>query len=966
MIRRFRAAQLAGTSLFLTGWLFAATAYAQTSTAQDGLISTAAAEDSQDAPAPDGGGEIVVTGSRVISNGNAQPTPVTVVSSEGLSVAAPKGIAEALLQVPSFTGSNSRSAGGAAANAGHTYLNLRGLGTARNLVLLDGRRFVSTSDGGAADINLFPQLLLRRVEIVTGGASAAYGSDAVAGVTNFILDTRLRGVKGMFSRGVTRYGDGETLRASLAAGASFAGDRGHIVGSFDFTDGDGVAGFAVGGPIRPWQRASRFLITNPAVTAANRASPSNPTLIVGNDVRLSNASYGGLITAGPLAGTQFLPGGVSAPFRYGANRGAGFMEGGDGATSAGGGNLETPINSKIGFLHADFEITPTFTVYAEATYARTNVYNYNGPTYAFNATAYTIYNDNAYLPANIRTLMAAPGNGQAAITSFTLSRWNLDFGAYRKHVLTETNRQVIGANGKIGEGWAWDIYYQRGRNKGTFEGLNGQINANLYNAVDAVVNPANGQIVCRTTLTNPINGCVPINLFGQGSPTAAALDYIRGTPTAIQNVEQDVVAGNLRGTLFQTWAGDVNVAIGAEHRREGLRQVVDALSVQTVTDPGVRGFPRSLIGTQGAYFLGSSNQVDGSYTVNEVFAEAVVPLARDVPFAKSLELNAAGRLTRYSNVGEATTWKVGLSYAPADLVRFRATASRDIRAPNVGELYLAQAQTIATVLDPFNNNAAAAVTIQLPGNPGLRPERAQTYAVGAVLTPGFAPNFSASVDYYQIKIKDAIGRLTNQQTVDQCFKGNASLCALISRLPSGAINILQTPNLNLAELKTRGVDFEINYSVGLGTLPVAGEGRLTLRGLGTYVAENSTTTQGSAPIDRARSTPFQMTWSANLDTTHFGLFVQERLIGARAIDVTYGPSNLAYNRIPPVWYTDLTLTYKLPGVGKGAQAFLTANNLFDHDPPTAVVTATVQGTPTINSTYDLLGRYVTAGVRIAF
>ncbi|EGX99488.1 FumJ [Nitrospirillum viridazoti Y2] len=902
--------------------------------------------------------EIIVTGSRVAAKGMDQPTPVTTVDASFLQAVSPKGMAEGVLELPAFNGSNSRTAGGSAANAGHTYLNLRGLGTNRNLVLLDGRRFVATQDAGAVDINLFPQLLMKRVEVVTGGASAAYGSDAIAGVTNFILDDRLQGMKGLVSQGISRYGDSQTTRTSLAGGTSFLDGKLHIIASFDFTRDTGAEGVNIGGEERGWLSRGQFLINNPNVSSANPASPSNPSLIVGDDVRFPYATNGGLITSGPFAGTQFLPGGRTAPMVFGTNRTAGSMSGGDGATPSGTGSLSTPLNSKVAFTHITYGDKDTLELFADGMYAHTYATNNAGAnSYGFNATAYRIFGDNAYLPANIKAQMA-PGD------SFTMGRWNSDLGIYQKQIETEVYRAVAGLRGRLGQDWSWDAYYQHGTTNGDFTGGHGVITANLYNAVDAVVNPANGQVVCRSSLTNPNNGCVPINLFGAGSPSAAARQYISGSAFANQTINQDVAAGTLRGSPFATPAGDVQMAVGFEHRREGLTQDVPPLATITQTGNGARGFPASLVGTQGGYFLGNSSPVDGSYNVNEGFVEVQIPLVRDASWAESLAFNAAGRLTGYSNAGTVWTYKAGLDYAPNSDVRFRGTVSRDIRAPNLGELYLSQAQTIATVLDRQNGNAAVTAVIQLPGNPALRPEKSDTYTVGVVATPRFLPGVNLSVDYYNIDIKDAIGRLSNQLTVDQCAAGNASVCSLITR-SGGSISVISTPNLNLSTLSTRGLDVELEYGSDIGD--VFGEpAHATFRALGSYVFQMETTTPGSPAVDRASQTPLQATLSATFDVGPVSAVIQERVVGSRKIDSTYGPSFIANNRIGAVWYTDLNVTYRLTDSLDGLEFFAAANNLFDRDPPLGVTPFGVAASSTLTQFYDVVGLYVTAGVRFNF
>lgn len=895
---------------------------------------------------------VIVTGTRVRATDNIQPTPVTVITRTELHRFTPKGIADALTELPIMSGSLSRRQSGAGAVIGHTYLNLRRLGIARNLVLVDGRRVVEATADGAVDINMIPQLLVKRVEVVTGGASAAYGSDAVAGVTNFILDTRFTGFKATVSHGLTRYSDDHTRRASFALGHGFLDDRLRLIGSLDWTDSDGAHGWAVGGPNRSWNRAGRYLISNPNVTPSNPESPTNPRLLVGENVTKPYASPGGVITDGPLRGLQFLPDGSVAPFQYGANLTRGFMEGGDGATSSGGWDLESPLNARVGFVHMDFDLSDRAMLYAEALYASSYASLRAGPSHGYGPDAYIIFQDNAYLPEALRNRMIASN-----IASFPLGRWNLDFGTYTKTVKDETRRVVLGAKGRLGQTWDWNFYYEHGQNEDDYYGRNDPISENLYRAADAVIDPVSHRIICRSTLTDPGNGCVPINLLGDGGPSTAALQYVLGTPMPFSTVTQEVISGDIQGQPASTWAGPIGAAFGLTHRREALLQTVDPVSAVVMTGAGINGFPASYVGTQGGFFLGNAHPADGTYDVSEVYAETVIPLLRGGPHRR-LDLNAALRLTDYSTAGNVDTWKLGLTYMPAQSVQLRATVSSDIRAPSVGELFLSEPQTRTTVLDTMTDGSSANPLQLKPANPGLRMEGARTITYGVVYSPKWIPDFNATVDIYSININNAIGRLEPQRTVDLCAQGDTDICALITRAPNGEMSTISTPRLNLDRLETRGIDLELNYS------PVVPIGRLSFRVLANYIHTFTTRSKASPTVDGADMNPDRVHVMANYGIGKFDLSLRERMIGERQVDALYTPFDLARNRVDPQWYTDLTLGYRPRGAARGLGVFLTVQNLFDRDPPTGFATP---NSPTgTNNMYDTLGRYFTAGAQFGF
>ena len=902
-------------------------------------------------------GEVLVTGSRAIVNGNEAPTPVTVLTNEQLTAAAPTGVADALNQLPVFRNSLKPSTAGSSGTGqngnGGNFLNLRALLPARTLTLLNGRRAVSSNlFTGATDVNLFPQILISRVDVVTGGASAAYGSDAVAGVVNFVLDTKFTGLKGEIQGGTSSRHDGDSYHGGLAYGGDYAGGRGHLVASLEYNHLDGIRA----GSDRSWDAAGWGITQN-----AN----APPSQVIIRDVRASNSSYGGFITSGPLAGQTFNPDGTLRPFVFGTNRTATSMSGGEGVSSRT--NLTTDLTTNTAFAYTDFELNDNWTAFAEGEFSEVRT---KFPSAVSGVSNATIFSDNAFLPAAVRAQMATLG-----VSSFGFNRGGRDLGFVFVDTLNDTWRGVIGLNGKLGEKWATSLYYERSEGRVRLRTSNDPIQVNIYNAVDAVRNPATGQIVCRTTLTNPGNGCVPINLFGEGAPSAAAIDYIRDTSYARLTTTQDVLSADIRGELFSTWAGPIGVAAGGEYRKETAEQVTDPISSSINDGTGIRGFPASLQGSPGGFILTNPQPIKGEYDIREAFAEAVVPLLRDVTMVKSLDLNGAVRYADYSSAGGVTTWKVGLSYQPIEDLRLRATRSRDIRAPNIAELFTAGQQTIGlTVRDPSRGGATVPVTRRATGNPDLVPEKADTTTFGVVYQPSWLRGFSASIDAFDISIDGAIAVLGLQQIVDFCAAGDQDLCALVVRNPDGSINSIISPNLNLNKLKTNGVDLEASYRTDLASLGGRWSGTLTLRALATHVSHLKTTSSG-VTIDRAGQVglpggvpEWTATFSATYQNGPLSLYVQDRYIDDGLYDVTLTPALLApaQNKIKSINYVDLTARYRFERLGGDYEAFATVNNLFDQDPRISPNGATLTPRAANSQLYDFIGRYYTVGLKFRY
>ncbi len=895
-----------------------------------------------DTATPQGDKEIIVTGSRIGRSGFTTPTPVTVLSSDQLVKASPSTIADSLRTIPALTATSGPQRASGTQGGGQAFLNLRNLGAVRTLTLLDGRRFVAASQFGTVDVNLLPSGLIQRVDIVTGGASAAYGSDAVAGVVNFVLDTKFEGLKGEVNKGISTEGDNAETRAVLTGGVSLLSDRLHLIGSAEYYKNDGILEGA-----RSWARRGSNLINGPA---------GGPTLISAQDVRVIG-TYGGMLTGGTggtaaqnalFRGLQFGPGGTVSPYSFGSYLTSTQQIGGDGVNSELFQEINRPLERAAFFGRAEYDLTENFSVFGEASYGTTST-RYSTSVNRHQVTnPITIRRDNAFLPAQVRALFAA----NPSVTSASMLRYSVEGGFTDVDIKTDTDRYVGGFKGEIG-GLKINGYYQHGRTKQRTDVLNNEITANFARAVDAVVNPATGQIVCRSTLTDPNNGCSPFNVFGVGSPSAAALAYTRGTSRTNSTFKEDVAAINLSGTAFEGWAGPISFATGFEYRKEQAELTVDALS------------------RAGAFLFANPQPWSGQYDVKEGYVETVIPLLRDVTLFRNLEFNGAVRYTDYSTSGGVTTWKAGLSWTPVESLRLRGTRSRDIRAPNLSELFTSGRTNTVTVTDPFRNNVRlSGIFVTNSGNTSLQPEKADTLTLGAVYTPTFVPGLSVSVDYYDIKIKDAIGTLTGQQTLDQAFAGNTIAQSLIQRDAAGNLTGLLAYPINLSELQTNGVDIEASYRVPLASM-FETDATLSLRTVVSYVGKLATTTPGSPSIDRAgevgisANPHWRFNAQADFNKGGFSFFNQVRFIGGGRYDNTRGPTAVDLQTIKAQAYWDSQIGYSFDDFGKGAELFLNVSNVLNQAPPFAPGDGSIP-VATNTALYDTFGRLFRVGFRFSF
>jgi iron complex outermembrane receptor protein len=888
------------------------------------------ASPSEASPSPNGS-EIVVTGTRLANF--AAPTPVTSLTQVDLQTKAARSVTDLMLDIPALKFNQNN--GTVSMPIGASNLDLRGLGSSRTLLLLDGRRFAATDPSGGVDVSVIPAVLISKIEIVTGGASAAYGSDAVSGVVNVTLDSRFDGIKGSVQYGETTHGDLRQPGVTLAVGQSALDDRFHIVVAGDYYKNSGQLSQSS----RDWGRKNYAVLTNPAYTATN----GEPQRLILPGTTTSQLTYGGVTALNSipaLRGIQFGSGGTVIPFRYGTNVGTTFMTGGDGATPMESANITPRYRREAAFGKASFDLTDKTTIYADVLWSRSKAFA--DQLENLDQGNLVIRRDNAFLPAQVRALI--PANG-----TLSIGRINGEDGVFNTQTIATVRRYGFGIDGHFGGSWEWGAFAQLSRNSYARDDNNNRITANWLKAVDSVISPATGRPVCRVNAdavaTNDDPACVPANVFGAGSISPDAVAYYRGTSTLRASQHQDLYAANLNGSPFSTGAGEVRVATGLEYRREAVKQTSDPIS-------RANGWRQI-----------NAQTLDGEYNVKEIYAEVGVPLLKDVPLAENLDVNAAVRFTRYSTSGSVTTWKAGANYTPLQGLRFRGTVSRDIRAPNVNELFSGQAQSIPIILDPVTNRSFA-TPVLTGGNPDLQPERAKTYTAGFILEPAFLPRFHLSLDYYTIKIGEAILALSGQQVVDGCYVNNQeALCGAVTRDGSNSITQVRATLFNAATFKTNGLDIEAAYSLPLG------DGTLTGRFLANYVGKLFSSSSGdtAGTTGQTNGIPhWRGNFGLNYRTRDFAFGALARYVQGGLYNNLFveggGVNSINDNHIHGRAYVDLNGSYKL---FEHVELFAKINNLFDNDPPIAPTVITQAGAAN-SPFYDRFGRYISGGVRFQF
>jgi len=1012
-----------------------------------GVFNTAYAQDAQLE-------EIQITGSRITRTTMETPTPVTTIAADQLAAMAPGNLIESLTQMPQFYGNLTPEGVNGGQNSGGSNVNLRGAGSNRTLTLLNGRRMVPSNRFGAVDVNLFPEDLLRSVESVTGGASASYGTDAVAGVVNFILDTDYEGFKTHAQTGMTEYGDGRTWEVGTAFGKDL-GNGFHILGSLAAFDQSKISSFGsvldrkgfltrsaritqpnAGGPtdiIRPYILPTTFtptgiLIDNTRPTINRQVFDASGNLSPLNFTGVGALTTGCLCFAG------------SDPNFWGIEKDMEL------------GNAFRRYNS---FVYLDYDLSESTNLFVQGIYAENSASDQRESITLQSSWQGRVYPDNAFLTPQAKALIVASG---APFVGYGLAAANTPetvLGESRQDTNNKMYSVTTGFEHEFAFGWNLNGYYQYGKNVQDFVTTNGVRVDRMQFAFDAVTNAA-GQIVCRVNLpqfTGPIsaggNGglfsdCAPINTFGGiQNISKAGADYImdRDGKVARQWTDQHMSELVASGEVFEGFgAGAVDAAFGASYRKESLDQrTLDPadeypaqvngtlLSAQGLMPAGIRGVvPEGSTAVPGykgipglrfvpSGYLGDGNsssvlfsslrEIAGGYDVKEAFGELNIPLLSDVSLVDMLEVNTAARWADYSGSGEIWAWKVGANWTVNDQVRFRATRSRDVRAASLRERY-DQTRGGANVQNPWDNRNAVQAASLSGGNPAVLPEKADTITAGVVYQPAWLDGLSASVDWYSIDVSGAMAQLGAQTIVDNCFRGELSLCQYVitgsgpvTNPTNGAfraIDRVEAIFINLDKQKIEGADAELQYRTDVDLMSDREES-LSLRFLTSYMGENSTQSQGGLLTERAgvMGGSGLPEWKVNANLTYnmdnYSMFLQGRWIGSGILDNTRLQSNEAIpltarpvgsilaacgtnictiddNSIPSTYYMDARFNGTF-GENDNMQVYLNVQNLLNNEPiltPGTGVGRTGTGTGVNSGLYDVLGRRYTIGVNYEF
>lgn len=713
-------------------------------------------------------------------------------------------------------------------------------------------------------------------------------------------------------------------------------------------------------------------MSNPDWTATN----GQPGTIVRTDAGY-NSTPGGVISAGPLRGINFLPGGAVGQFVFGPIQ--------QGQVQAGGTVESMPIRGSLlpddehwsVYGRLSHELFDGVNAVFEASYAGNDtvnwsaVYNRQGAT---PTTGILVNRANPFIPLVVQQAM-----DQAGVTSFMMNRLFYDMintpgthigeaGYYRRQ-----DRILAALEGSFATSGRWRAYYQRGHSNVWYKRDNNLMPARFNQAIDVIANPATGGVagvaagapICRSTLAAPTNGCVPMNLFGEGSLGAASIAWVTGYSEGLQTRQdadfyQDVFSVDGQYSPFSTWAGAVTVAAGFEYRKESFSSTADPTSMASLWNVG--------------NFKGGSN----GYDVKEFFGEILVPLLRDSSFGERLELNGAVRRTDYSTSGAVTTWKAGLTYDVTGGFRLRGTRSRDIRAPNLNDLFAPSSQFVNAYLDRTQPGSPQVPNTTLSGgNPNLTPEIADTWTAGGIFQPPFLPRLSLSIDWYKIDIKDAITAVGAQQIIDMCYgfnrPVNPAACDSIVLAP-GASNLVNatiyTSGINAQNVSVEGIDYEASYRTELSRISGSLPGEVNLRLLVSQRLRDETNLPGDTNPPTL-GTIGSLKWK--------GLMTATYAIGPSRTTLTtryFGPGRItnqpetsrtgipeAFNHVDPVWYFELAQNVDLNVGGRKVTLFGVVENLFDRDPEPIPSSGTSFGT---SAPYDLLGRSYRLGFRFRF
>jgi len=930
---------------------------------------------------PNEGQSIIVTGSRIRRPELQSSVPVAVIGSNEILQNGSANISDVINQLPQAAlGSTRTNTNFLTSGTGIATVNLRSLGSSRTLTLVNGRRFISGFAGDSAvDLNNIPTDLVERVEIVTGGSSAVYGSEAVAGVVNFILKDHYEGIGARLQTGITARGDDPTYLASITAGTSFMDNRINVMGNFSWDKDEGLAsrnraisaqdcGATTCGPSSYSTYASqgRFQLVG---LDTDTADPG--ILPGGNDLFTFTKGSGGTLVYGFPTGSGFNRNGVRL--------------------------ISTPVERKLFTGIVNAEVTDHVKFFAEGTYAKTSSDSSIEPLALSNADLGLagIPLNNPFIPAPVAAAIAAANsdaNPDNDITAIAFRRRSNDIFDRSNSARRKTWRIATGLKGDVGK-FNWEVSYVHGDMKDSNK-TQDILLQNYANALDVIrLGPGNvlgTDLVCADPAARAA-GCIPINIFGDNTVDPRAAAYVAQPVPRSELVhnQEDVATASITGPLFSAWAGDITAALGAEYRKEKTSDKVDDFTLNG---------------------LNTGNQLTnltGQYHVWEGFGELNVPLLKDMSFTKYLGINGAARYSKYSTIGGVWSYNVGAEWQPVRDLRFRGQYAVANRAPNISELFSQPSQTFASVTDPCDGISAAtagnfpAACLTVPGiaaylsaHPGgtfaytladlqaidgfvggntqLQEETAKTKTFGAVFTPSFVPGLSVTADYYDIRIKKAIQSLGRQLSIEQCLDtGNPVFCSNVFRDPrTGFVTRVNGQLVNIAGYQNTGVDLAITYG---RRLHLMADDRLNLSLNYTYLIHNKSQSDPSSPnYDNAgtfgrgysrHSALVRASYRAGVVT--FG-WTTNFLSGGPLIRplTSTNPGVIALNQVRDYWTHDAQLRFD---VSKDFSFYLNMDNVFDRKPQ--LLPGASLFTPTGLETspdFDLFGRRFLAGVKFHF
>jgi iron complex outermembrane recepter protein len=976
----------------------------------------------QQAPAQE---EIVVTGSRIARPNLTQPNPVQVVNAETIQSLGLTTTVDVVNQLPQTQNNMTLSTSNRFINgAGVSFSNLRGLGEYRTLTLVDGKRHVGSLSGrngsggtSLVDLNQIPATLIDRVEVVTGGASAIYGADAVAGVVNVILKKNYEGAEVTSQIKTSDDSEYKTFNTSGVFGVNVGSGRGNITVGFDYNNDKGLQGRQ-----RDFATQNITLIANPASHGPADGIPDRisirPTLsstVAASGAPVIKTALGG---AGSQYTWAFRPDGAGV-VRF--NRGL-LINGtptnttsvGDAAAIGGDGaeaskyltlrvpNTRTVVNTLINYqLAENLGFVKTVNFFADFKYSNSRGTTLSTPFTNGSGTApsgngidgisgtgaLVARADNPYLPADARALLAASGITGSGTFQFT--RLNDDWGSRNYRYEYNVFRAVTGLNGELQNGWKYEAYYNYGRNQSTLTNQD-RITGRLNQQIDSTV--VNGQIVCRDEAARAA-GCVPINPFRVGALTPAQYAYAHTETKEIATLIQESAGANLTGDAFKyrtPFSGTVaplSFAVGVEWRREFSTDSTDWLA------------------QQGSGFIYGNQNVGptGSYTSRDAYIELGVPVLRDLPFAKAVDLDLAYRYSKYSTSGSANTWNARAAWAVNDDLKFRGGVGRAVRTPNLddtltpaGDNFLGVSDVCSVENINANPNRTANCrsrgvpvgfdarnfgnpSVRTGGNPDLKPEIGTSVTAGVVITPSFVPGLNITADYWWLRITQGQAALDANSLIRGCYdEANAAACAAITRRADGSIFRINGTTQNLGKEIVRGLDLGVTYSFGLDRVGLKNLGDLTVGFDGSWVPENiiiQNPADLSSKLYRAGSVGYphlKGAFRAVWDWDALSVTWQSRFIGESEMFPNASMEVADFHFIPTQWYHDLSARYRW----RNLTFFGGINNLADKKPPQYpfLYQGSYQGgsystfpvTTGGGGAYDVIGRAFFAGATIKF